>query len=97
METKTTMLFGREFFGKIKFSILFISRYNSNIFWQPAPSFTFDSLGGRQFVPRNFWEVELLLDSKGRSNTSHPPPTSAWLASLKNNYLEAFFILKTLY
>ena len=50
-----------------------------------------------EFAPRNFWRVQILLESKeGRNNT---PTTgiSAWLVHVRSNYWEAFLVLKTIF
>ena len=49
----------------------------NNEFWQLTPLFTLGLPGDIQFTPRNFWEVELLLESKERRNRTTTKRVSA--------------------
>ena len=44
-----------------------------------------------------FLEVEILLKSKERRNHTPNTDVSAWLVSLRNNYLELFVVFKTIF
>ena len=70
---------------------------NSNRFWQQTSWLTPKLPGDKQFASWNSWGVELLLESKER--TDHKPTTciSAWLVSLRNNYLGVFLVLETVF
>ena len=72
-----------------------------NTFWQPAPSFNPNLPGDRHFTLHEFFRSwnSVIIKRKKKSPLTPLPTTvvSAWLVSLRNNYLELFLALKTIF
>ena len=73
------------------------SHFSANKFFRPSVWCTFDLPGDRQFVPRNSWEAELLLQLQERLNHTLNPRLSESLRRMRNNSLEVFFVLRTIF
>lgn len=73
------------------------SHFSANKFFRPSVWCTFDLPGDRQFVPRNSWEAELLLQLQERLNHKLNPRLFESLRRMRNNSLEVFFVLRTIF